>query len=326
MKLAQFIIFWLIPLSVYANANDPNVADKAYNRRIRQRVFVETKKWRSLRAGMDERRVLKILGKPKLIQGGSDISIWHYQHLPGPNSTTTQQGSVCFKAKTIDKLLAEEEALHVQKILDLIARSKASPSDYKVGQSLERYSLPAITHRTRTKNQWRSYLKKNKGRSRMPWLEWKEQMNIKLTQNRKAKFAGFFEILVADYEKKIKQFTDDNILRQPVFVLSHFSEPEWDVLLFPWERKRYKIKPQEIWQSPLNWRKLRINMTPKKVHAMLGTPAKIETNTTFTREYYGDSSEDAIIYFTVRSDTKERLASWKEPFWLNIDHEIIQKK
>ena len=160
----------------------------------------------------------------------------------------------------------------------------------------------------------------------MKRLEWEEQLNIKLTQNRKAKFAGLFEILVADYEKKIKQLTNDKMLRQPVFILSHFNEPDWDTLLLPRERGKYKIKPQEAWQRPQNWQKLRANMTPKQVHATLGIPARIETNATFTREYYGDSPEYAIAYFTVRSDTKGRLASWKEPFWLNIDHEIIQKK
>ncbi len=326
MKLAQFIIFWLIPLSVYANANDPNVADEAYNRRAQRRTLARTKKWRSLRKGMTKKRVQKILGKPMLVQGGSDSAIWYYQDLPGLNSTTTQRGSVCFKVKTIDKLLAEEEALHIQKMLGLIARSNASPSNYKAGQSPESYSLPAITHRTRTEKQWRAYLKRTKGRSRMSRPEWEEYINKKLTQNRKTKFVGLFEILVADYEKKVKRLTNDNILRQPVFVLSHFNEPEWDAILFPWERKRYKIKPQEIWQRPLNWQKLRINMTPKQVHAILGIPAKTETKTTSTREYYGDSSKYAIIYFTVRSDTKERLALWKEPFWLNVDHEIIQKK
>ena len=86
--------------------------------------------------------------------------------------------------------------------------------------------------------------------SRMPWLEWKEQVNYNLTQNRKAKFVGLFEILVTDYEKKIKQLTNDKILRQPVFILSHFNEPEWDMLSLPWERKKYKIKPQETWQRP----------------------------------------------------------------------------
>jgi len=299
MKLAQFIIFWLIPLSVYAGVNSPNTADEAYNRRAQRRTLARTKKWRSLRAGMDERRVLKILGKPRLIQGGSDSTIWYYQHFPESNNPI-QKGSVHFKAKSVDDLLAEEEALHIQKMLALIARSKASPSNYKVGQGPERYSLPKITHRT--------------GR-----------VNYELAQNRRAKFVGLFEILVVDYEKKIKQLTDDNILRQPVFVLSHFNEPEWDTLLLPWER-RHKTKPQEVWQSPLNWRKLRINMTPKQVHTILRTPVKIETKTTSTREYYGDSSEYAVTYFTVRSDTKERLALWKEPSWLSIDHEIIQKK
>jgi len=290
IKLIWLAIFWLIPLSVYADTNGPNTTGEAYNREAQRQILAQAKKWRSLRKGMTENQVQKILGLPILIQGCSDSAIWYYQYLPEPNNPT-QKGSTYFKTKSVDELLAEEKASHIQKMFDLIAQYKASPRDYQIGYNPKRYNLPKITCMTR------------------------ECDNIQADLRKKAEFTGRFKNLVADYEKKTNRLAGDEILRSPILLLDYYNEPDWNALLTISEKK--DIKAQNNWQLyQQNWQKLRFNMAPRQVHTALGDPLKVETTISIIKEYYGDSTKYGMVCYTIRSSiVGERLSSWVEPFW-----------
>ena len=176
---------------------------------------------------------------------------------------------------------------------DLIAQYKASPHDYQIGYNPKRYNLPKITYKPRESN------------------------NIQADLKKKAEFSGRFKNLVADYEKITNRLTSDEILRPLMLVLDHYNEPDWDALLTIGEKK--DIKTQNTWQLyQRNWQKLRFNMAPRQVHAILGDPLKVETNISIIKEYYGDSTKYGMVCYTIRSSTVgERLFSWVEPFWAN---------
>jgi outer membrane protein assembly factor BamE (lipoprotein component of BamABCDE complex) len=58
-------------------------------------------KWNQLKSGMTEKQVQAILGKPKLIQGGSHECIWFYQDLPISNGMQVKDGIVVFRSRSI---------------------------------------------------------------------------------------------------------------------------------------------------------------------------------------------------------------------------------
>jgi hypothetical protein len=231
------------------------------------------KRWRKLATGMTEQDVRKILGKPKLIQGGSDTSVWYYQVLP---TAYSRAGAVVFRALTIEDLVRPESEKYWAVKLKLMG-----PSGVVGGQE-----GPSVD----------SFDKK---------------MKVRLSA------------LEKNYERRIRQLKDERIPRDPVFVLNHFVEPDWDNIEELIEQKGPAGKPKDTgtprWNNPVAWQKLKINMTQADALMILGEPTESRSNIKGTTLWYGDSSEYGILTFSPRSDSGLRLDFWTEPFWLEIE-------
>ena len=129
------------------------------------------------------------------------------------------------------------------------------------------------------------------------------------------------------YNAKVKHLT--LATRSPVFILKSFNQPDWgrckDMLVNK-KARRIKERPTRLvekWKTPVRWRKLKINMTVKQVHALLGEPEKSKTDAEGTREYYGDAAGHGELYLSTRSDLKEYLDSWTEPFWPAVEKSLL---
>jgi outer membrane protein assembly factor BamE (lipoprotein component of BamABCDE complex) len=89
------------------------------SRRLSLRKLAAMKKWGQLTPGMSQDQVKKILGRPRLAQGGSDECIWFYQELPESNAGRdprvgpaafggARAGVAFFETKSVDSLIEEE--------------------------------------------------------------------------------------------------------------------------------------------------------------------------------------------------------------------------
>lgn len=103
--------------STEADSNQIEVQRQSRRLRLRKRAAV--KKWGQLTPGMSQEQVRRILGRPRLAQGGSDECIWFYQELPESNARRglgaglaafggARAGVVFFETKSVDSLIGEE--------------------------------------------------------------------------------------------------------------------------------------------------------------------------------------------------------------------------
>jgi len=292
------------------DSNEIELARQKKHLQLQKQLML--KRWRRLKPGMTEKQVQKILGKPKLIQGGSDECVWFYQFLP-VSVGGVKDGCVFFEAKSLDSLIKEGKA----KLDKIIAEERA-----RCGSAI-------VMEQTRCKNAIKQIM------ARPPANEAMRRMRDTAIATHKAmrdnaiaqhEIRRNIAITRAEskYKGQVKRLRDRPL--SPVFVLSSFNHPDWgrfEELLA--NKKPGGIKPSgpiDKWKMPLSWRKLRINMKPGQVHALLGEPERIKTSVEGRREYYGDISGHGELYFTARPDLEEYLDSWIEPFWPAVEKEL----
>ncbi len=340
-------VFWLIVFAGFTQTHTANaasrVAAKPENNQIelaKQKKDLEFQKqetiksWRQLKEGMTQKQVRRILGKPKLIQGGSHECIWFYQDLPVSNAQTNfrfreggkkqkvknrygeviqrigissvggvKHGLVFFEAKSLDTLIMEERA----KSDRAIAKEQA-----KRDKDVASYRVPQI---------------RNFGG---PWHDPPDaaERRARGTDIIKKRCKVVVEKLEKGYNRRVKKLSDSP--RSPILVLRFFNQPDWerfDDLLAGKELSRVSLeKPIDKWKAPLQWRKLKINMPPKKIHLLLGEPERSETNIEGKRTYYGDVPGHGKLSFRVASDFNEYLDSWIEPFWPVVEKSLHTDK
>lgn len=298
-------------------------------KRLQLRRKAEVKKWRKLKSGMTEKQVRRILRKPKLIQSGSDECTWFYQYLPNLNAKEKVNGTVTFKAKTIEELIAEEKAKHIKKVEKLNERFRTKRYkgrryngkpyyfyntnnrdpyyySYEVGYTPDHYSLPEIRVSRRESDDRQAELAK------------------------RARFEGQFKELINDYERAVKRLSDRRGPKSPVFRSVSFNQPDWPQIEYLLTRGNACMitakDAKDKWNLPHKWRKLKINMTVNEVHRLLGQPERSETNMQGRKEYYGDVSGHGELYFSVCSNLEECLDSWIEPFWPAIENSLRADK
>jgi len=103
--------------TIKADGNETELAEQKKHLQRKQRVEIKkarkTKaRWRQLKPGMTEEQVQKILGKPKLIQSGSDECVWFYQDLPVSNA----KPSFGFRQKEKEQEVKDRYEAVVEKI------------------------------------------------------------------------------------------------------------------------------------------------------------------------------------------------------------------
>jgi len=323
---------------------EPNKADSNEMELTKQKRHLESQKrliirrWRQLKPGMTEKQVQRTLGRPKLIQGASHECIWCYQDLPVSNAEPNfsfrgggakqqvdtrygavvekigvsdvggvKNGLILFEAKSIDSIV-EEKIGSVGKAI-----AKAKPTRDR-----------AIARAKATRDRNLDILKEMKRRGQIGSTFYDAQK-----QTIKARFDSAEQKAKDDCDRKIDMLKRKLDLdpRSPVFALKFFNQPDWnrfeDLLPAKQQAKTYANTEIDKWKVPLRWRKLlKINMTPKQVYGVLGEPHTSKTTVEATREQYGHVSGHGQLYFTVRSDSEERLDSWIEPFWPAVEKSL----
>lgn len=369
VNLTLFLItaFCLILFASFAQAQtesaEPNEAAKADSNEIelaRQKNRLELqeqreiKKWRELKPGMTEKQVQKLLGRPQLIQGGSDECIWFYQDLPVSNVENVEYGIVCFEAKSVESLTAEEGAKRKQAIEEAEAqRNKAIAKEHEDYEKLiekrrekaiatrkvpKRRGTTVIIHRTPESDKATATPKVPKPSTPMvvhkrskptvsrnaPKRDLAERRD-KLIKRKETRYETYVKRAEDNYNTQVKRLT--LAPRSPVFILKSFNQPDWDRcedILAKRRPLRIGERPTEEWKMPLRWRKLKINMTVKQVHVLLGDPERTKTNVQGRKEYYGNVPGHGELLFASRSDLKEYLDSWVEPFWPAVERQSLQ--
>jgi len=126
-----------------AEADSNQIEVQRQSRRLRLRKRAAVKKWGQLTPGMSQEQVRKILGRPRLAQGGSDKCIWFYQELPESNARRNpgvglaafggaRAGVVFFETKSVDSLIEEERTKLDEAILEAqAARDKTTERAYE---------------------------------------------------------------------------------------------------------------------------------------------------------------------------------------------------
>jgi hypothetical protein len=121
------------------------------------------------------------------------------------------------------------------------------------------------------------------------------------------------------HEKKKKALLEGLAPREPIYVVSEWSNPDLDNIADLVNKSEQNddisFKPDKRWQVPVNWKKLKLNITDKQVHAILGEPDKSESNGRRLVLSYGGVKGFGQIILTGRSDSSLCLDYWKEPFW-----------
>ncbi len=147
--------------------------------------------------------------------------------------------------------------------------------------------------------------------------------NVRVVKLKTAMREAAVEKAEKDYDRRVKKLRRS----PPPPVLRFFNQPDWEQcedILANKKPLRIQEKPIENWKRPLNWRRLKINMTVNRAHAILGEPERREESVEGRREYYGDVSGHGKLYFVARSDLKEYLDSWVEPFWPRVEQQSLQ--
>lgn len=361
LKTYLIVAFCLIAFAGFAQAQtesaEPNEAAKVNSNeiklarkknRLELRKQREIKKWRKLKSDMTEKQVQKLLGRPKLIQGGSDECVWFYQDLPVSNAESVEYGIVCFEAKSVESLIAKEAAKRKQAIAEAAAqRDKAIAKEHKDYEKLtekrdkratathkvpKRRRTTRITHGAPESDKATATRKVPKPSTptvhkhskptvsrNAPERDLAERRN-KLIKRKETRYETYVKMADDSYNTQVKRLM--LAPRSPVFILKSFNQPDWDRcedILAKRRPLRIGERPTEKWKRPLRWRKLKINMTVKQVHVLLGEPEKTETNVQRTKEYYGSVPGHGELLFASRSDSEEYLDSWIEPLWPAVE-------
>lgn len=335
-----------------AEESEPTgIETKPARQKRRPKPQLQIKKWGRLKEGRTEKQVLQILGKPILIQSSSDECTWFYQHLPNPNAEKKVNGTVTFKAKTLEQLIEEEKTKHIENIKKLnktyqtkrcedgdftVSWTTGSHCFYETNASYRYVYYPCDDPSLRCIcPECRKYACRcncppkcdpnNLGRDPHCYSLPAIRVSRRCSDDRQAmmkkaiKYESQFKKLVNKYERTVKRLTDERGLRSPVFQLAAFNPPNWSQIEYLLTKENMcTITAQDAedkWHLPHKWRKLKINMTVNQVHHLLGQPEKNEVNAQNRKEYYGDVSGYGELHFSARSNLEERLDSWTEPFW-----------
>lgn len=293
-----------------------------YSQRRKQ---ANVRKWRMLQRGMSMEDVRKLLGRPKLIQGGSHECVWFYQDVPlfdakphfefqkggekkkikNRYGTITKKialsdiggirkGILLFEAKSLDTLIAEEEVKLNAAILE---------KERKRDEDIDSYRVPRVSYQGG------------------PWEEPpdKEKRLAKGRKSIEKWFATSVRSLEKSYTRRIRRLKED--LKTPVFILAFFNQSDWGRSEDPIKKRTMGQINRDKWRNSDNWKKLKVGVTMNYVHKLLGEPAKSDINMESSLHYYGDINGHGELCYTPNANTEDCLTSWVEPFWPHVTEE-----
>jgi hypothetical protein len=330
------------------NSQDELVRQK---KRVEIRKRAVRRKWGKLKVGMGESEVRKILGRPKLRQGGSDACVWFYQDLPvsiADQNILGLAGMVLFEAKSLEFLIDEASAVYKEVISDAeIKRNGAiDRADERHERDVEQEKKKYDDYSKQLQREDLKDQKRREGFLRWRWPWWRRSRerraeralkkfdaesaredNIRRHRDtRGAKKRQAERIFESDLEianerrgRRIKRLMSEP--RSPEFQLKSFNEPNWDEcedLLVKDKEPLPKKKPKEPWMMRVAWKRLKINMKASQAYGILGEPVKMETEGDESIAQYGDTAGSGELYLVSQSDGVERLDSWVEPFWPDV--------
>lgn len=292
---------WQEAADLFNTAKETAFESPSYNNAI-----LITRKWGKLETGMAEKEVKAILKSPNCSIISSDSGTWYYQYRPklkedkrgGENFVEAKCGFVKFKTIGVQELAARlKDSLRkkVEKVKSTFARSK--------------------NHLRRVEGVLFSQTGIDKRRRYEGGNGYRSDEELRSTELQKKRLDNIYK----SHEKKKKALLDGLAARKPIYIVSKWSKPDLDniaeLVNKPERNHDISFKPDKRWQVPVNWKKLKLNITDKKVHTILGEPDKTEFKGGGSVLSYGSVKGFGKIILRNRSDSSSRLDYWKEPFW-----------
>jgi outer membrane protein assembly factor BamE (lipoprotein component of BamABCDE complex) len=312
-KISHFILlFVFLNICTVSLADITTEPDKSHL--LRQKMI---EKWRALQTGMTTSQVRNILGNPKLILGGSHASYWFYQKLPvsasGPNFIRIKdKGNKRGKpgAKHIlSDINGVRHGVIFFKAASVIDEIYKSYDDTVLELKKEHEFLIEKMQRARNHNR-EQRLKYNN-------IINKEKSFQRVQKSIDERYSESLDNAEKDLHKQLKNIRKGGNLQLLPLELNMILQPDWKKpKTLKKTNKMQKIKKaKEKWLEPIRWRRLRMNMSLKQVHTIIGHPRESISDIKGTREYYGDVPGYGELLFSARDDLKTYLSFWIEPFW-----------
>lgn len=114
--------------------------------------------------------------------------------------------------------------------------------------------------------------------------------------------------------------------RRDIFEMVKFKQPDWDRFdeMLPDKNGRKLSKwPKEKWIRPDRWLKLKPGLNIKQVKSLLGEPTNTDRDIDYSRLYYGPDKWGGEVHFKPRTDLKDYVIAWEEPFWPEIERLLV---
>jgi len=113
--------------------------------------------------------------------------------------------------------------------------------------------------------------------------------------------------------------------RRDIFKMVKFKQPDWDrfnEMLPDKDERKVSKRPKEKWQIPGQWSKLKPGLNLNQVKSLLGESTNADRDIDYSRLYYGPDEWGGEVHFKPRSDLKDYVIAWEEPFWPEIEKTI----
>ncbi|MFH1614980.1 MAG: hypothetical protein ABIG61_07840 [Planctomycetota bacterium] len=300
---AALCIYVLTPVAAAKPAMGTPPKEPALSDVQRQDRLAEIRKWRQLRPCMSEDKVLQILGKPRLIQAAHDHAIWFYQDMPAENAEVQFNHKTDAKGKTLERTSLKSAG----NIRGAVLYFEAKSLNDILNEEQEKYEEQVKQIEQR----------------------WQQDSLVPLGAEEQQKKEAVLKKITERFNKTVRQFTEGHIPRAPVYYLRFANPPDWERLETAEDGQIDVFESTDSvdkWQAQKNWKKLKINMTPQQVHAILGLPGKSSAGIPGIAESYGQTPGHGTLFFAAREPLSEKLQSWNEPFWPVVVKENLTAK